>query len=163
MIKLKKERLQYFLQNIEFYSQVNFLFKQNFIGKLIKKGNKYKALNCFNKLKYLIKLKLKKNPNIVLFLVIFYSIIKFHFIKKRLGGSKKEIPIFLNKNRQIKFIIKKIFNYSKSLDKRKSLNYNKLVNLLLLTMKKKGSLIVDKRKAFIKARENRILIRLLKK
>jgi len=163
MIKLKKERLQNFLQNIEFYSQVNFLFKQNFIGKLIKKGNKYKALNYFNKLKYLIKLKLKKNPNIVLFLVIFYSIIKFHFIKKRLGGAKKEIPIFLNKNRQIKFIIKKIFNYSKSLDKRKSLNYNKLVSLLLLTMKKKGSLMIDKRKAFIKARENRILIRLLKK
>src|SRR6476661_1766586 len=159
MIKLKKERLQNFLQNIEFYSQVNFLFKQNFIGKLIKKGNKYKALNYFNKLKYLIKLKLKKNPNIVLFLVIFYSIIKFHFIKKRLGGSKKEIPIFLNKNRQIKFIIKKIFSHSKSVEKRKSLDLNKLINLYLLTIKKKGFLIVNKYKAFIKAKENKILVK----
>src|SRR3954470_14192981 len=122
MIKLQKNNLQKFLNNIHLYNQINFLFKQNFVGKLIKKGNKFKALKFFNKLKYLIKLKLKKNPNIVLFLVVFYSIIKFHFIKKRLGGSKKEIPIFLNKNRQIKFIIKKIFNYSKSLNKRKSLN-----------------------------------------
>lgn len=101
-----------FIKNTSYYSEVNFLFKENFIGKLIKKGNKLRALKSFNKLKYLIKLKLKKDINIVLFLVIYYSIIKFHFIKKRFGGSKKEIPLYLNKNRQIKFIIKKIFNYS---------------------------------------------------
>jgi len=73
----------------------------------------------------------------LLFLVMFYSMIKFHFIKKRFGGSKKEIPIYLNKTRQIKFIVKKMFSYSKSLEKRKSLDFNKLVNLCVLTMKKK--------------------------
>lgn len=145
-----------------YYNQINFLFKQNFIGKLIKKGNKFHALKIFNKLKYLIKVKIKKDPTIILFLVIFKSIIKFHFIKKRFGGSKKEIPIYLNKKRQIKFIIKKIFNYSKSAERRKSLNLLKFVNLCLSTLKRKGFLLVDKRKAFIKAKDNRILVKSLK-
>jgi len=48
------------LKKNQYYNQINFLFKQNFIGKLIKKGNKSYALNSFNKLKYLIKKNLKK-------------------------------------------------------------------------------------------------------
>lgn len=56
-----------------------------------------------------------------------------------------------------------MFSYSKSLEKRKSLDLNKLVNLYLLTIKKKGFLITEKKKAFIKAKENRILIKSLKK
>ena len=151
------------LKNNVYYNHVSFLFMKNFTGKLIKKGNKFYALNSFNKLKYLIKKKFKKDPNILLFLVIFYSTIKFHFIKKRFGGSKKEIPIYLNKTRQIKFIIKKMFSYSKSSEKRKSLDFNKLINLYLLTMKKKGFLVMDKYKAFIKAKENKILVKSLKK
>jgi hypothetical protein len=147
----------------KYYNQASFLFKQNFIGKLIKKGNKNYAVTCFNRLKYLVKKKMKKDFNLLSFLIIFYSVTKFHFIKKRFGGSKKEIPIYLNKIRQIKFIIKKMFSYSKSLEKRKSLDLNKLVNLYLLTIKKKGFLIAEKNKAFIKAKENRILIRSLKK
>lgn len=151
------------LKKEKYYNQVNFAFKQNFIGKLIKKGNKYYAISIFHKLKYLMKKKIKKDFNLLLFLVMFYSSIKFHFIKKRFGGSKKEIPIYLNKVRQIKFIIKKMFSYSKSLEKRKSLDLNKLTNLCLLTIRKKGALISDKNKAFIKAKENRILVRSLKK
>lgn len=151
------------LKKEKYYNQINFLFKKNFIGKLVKKGNKYYAVSCFKNLKYLIKKKIKKDFNLLLFLVIFYSSLKFHFIKKRFGGSKKEIPIYLNKVRQVKFIIKKMFSYSKSLEKRKSLDFNKLVNLCLLTIKKKGFLISEKNKAFIKAKENRILVRSLKK
>jgi len=49
------------------------------------------------------------------------------------------------------------------LEKRKSLDFNKLVNLCVLTMKKKGFLISNKYKSFIKAKENRILIKSLKK
>lgn len=157
MVKIKGTKY------IKHYYNINFLFKNNFVGKLIKKGNKKWALSYFNKLKFLIKSKLKQTPNTALFLIIFYSTIKFHFIKKRFGGSKKEIPIFLNKIRQTKFIIKKIFNYSKSNLTRKSLNFIKLLNLFLLTLKKKGPLILDRNKAFLKAKENRILIKSLKK
>src|ERR1700748_2206694 len=114
---IKKFLLLNNLKKNKYYNEVNFLFKKNFIGKLIKKGNKLYALSSYNKLKYFIKRKFKKDFNLFLFFVMFYSVIKFHFIKKRFGGSKKEVPIFLNKDRQIKFIIKKIFNYSKSLDK----------------------------------------------
>jgi len=130
---------------------------------LIKKGNKLYALRCFNRLNFLIKRRFSKSSKISLFLVIFCSMVKFHFIKKRFGGSKKEIPIYLNKTRQVKFIVKKMFSYSKSLEKRKSLDLNKLVNLCVLTMKKKGFLISNKYKSFIKAKENRILIKSLKK
>jgi len=160
---MSNQALIYSFQKGLYYDNINFLFMQNFIGKLTKKGNKAYALNRFSKLKLLIKSKLNKNPKILLFLVMFYSTIKFHFIKKRFGGSKKEIPIYLNKVRQVKFIIKKMFSYSKSLEKRKSLDLNKLIRLYFLTMKKKGFLIVNKYKSFIKAKENRILIKSLKK
>jgi len=89
------------------YDNINFLFMQNFVGKLIKKGNKLYALRCLNRLNFLIKRRFSKAPKMLLFLVMFYSMIKFHFIKKRFGGSKKEIPIYLNKTRQVKFIVKK--------------------------------------------------------
>jgi ribosomal protein S7 len=144
------------------YSQINFLFKQNFVGKLIKKGNKFYALKHFYKFKHCIKKNFKKDPNMLLFLIIFYTATKFHFIKKRFGGSKKEIPLYLSKARQVKFIIKKIFSYSKSVEKRKSLSLRRLVNICLLTMKKKGALVVSKRKAFMKAKENKMLVRSLK-
>jgi ribosomal protein S7 len=151
------------LKKNKHYDNINFLFMQNFIGKLIKKGNKSYALQYFDKFKFLVKKKFNKSPKILLFLVMFYSMIKFHFIKKRFGGSKKEIPIYLNKTRQVKFIVKKMFNYSKSSEKRKSLDFNKLVNLCFLTIRKKGFLISNKYKSFIKAKENRILIKSLKK
>jgi ribosomal protein S7 len=151
------------IKKLKRYHNINFVFKYNFIKKQIKRGNKLYALKIFNKLKYYIKNKFKKDSNLIFFLVFYNSLIKFHFIKKRFGGSKKDIPIYLNKDRQIKFVIKKIFNYSKSVDKRKSLDLEKLVNLFLYTIKKKGPLIIDKKKAFIKAKENRILIKSLKK
>lgn len=160
---MKSNLLLKIIKKNKYYNNVNFLFKKNFIGKLIKKGNKFYALNRFNKFKYFIKRKFKKDFNILLFLVIFHSTVKFHFIKKRFGGSKKEIPIYLNKVRQVKFIIKKMFSYSKSSQKRRSLDFNKLIYLYFLTLKKKGYLMVDKYKAFIKAKENRILLKSLKK
>jgi len=49
------------------------------------------------------------------------------------------------------------------LEKKKSLDLNKLINIYLLTIKKKGFLIANKYKAFIKAKENRILVKSLKK
>jgi len=33
------------------------------------------------------------------------SLIKIHFIKSRMGSVKKEIPIYLNFERQVKFTI----------------------------------------------------------
>jgi ribosomal protein S7 len=160
---MKNNLLANHLKKNKYYNKINFLFKQNFTGKLIKKGKKLYAIKYFNKVKYFIKKKFKKDFNVLLFLIVFYSTIKFHFIKKRFGGAKKEIPLYLNKDRQIKFIIKKIFNYSKSSEKRKSLDINKLIYLFFLTMKKKGVLVSDKYKSFIKAKENRILVKSLKK
>ena len=146
-----------------YYNQINFIFKQNFIGKLIKKGNKFYALKFYNKLKYNLKKKIRKDPNLVILITLIYSIIRFYFIKKRLGGTKKDIPIYLNKQRQVKFIIRKIFSITKSINKRKSLDLNKLVLLYFNTIKRKGPLIINKYKAFVKAKENKILLRFLKK
>src|SRR3984957_17747711 len=125
---MKSSLLVKSLRKNKYYNQINFLFKKNVIGKLIKKGNRFYAIKFFNKLKYLVKKRFKKDFNLLLFIIIFYSTIKFHFIKKRFGGSKKEIPIYLSKKRQIKFIIKKIFSHSKSYEKRKSLDINKIIN-----------------------------------
>jgi ribosomal protein S7 len=151
------------LKKLDYYDKINFLFKQNFIGKLIKKGKKRYALNNYYKFKQLIKEKSKKDANLMFFLVFYRSIIKFHFIKKRFGGTKKEIPMFLNKKRQLKFILKKMLNNSKYVEKRKSIDLLKLTSLYLNTLKKKSFLITDKRKALLKARENKILVRSLKR
>jgi hypothetical protein len=53
----------------------------------------------------MLKKKTKKSANLIILVALLNSLIKIHFIKFRMGSVKKEIPIYLNFDRQIKFTI----------------------------------------------------------
>ena len=90
---------------LKHFNKVFFILQKNFIGKLIKKGKKAYAIKLFNSLKYYLKKKTKKNPNFLILVAVLNSLLKVHFVKIRLGGQKREVPIPLKFERQIKFAI----------------------------------------------------------
>src|ERR1700722_4157539 len=83
------------------YSKMFYIYVNVIIGKLLKKGKKEKAIKSFFLFKYLLKLASNNDANMVLFAALINSIVKINFIKKRFGGQKKELPIFVNNKRQV--------------------------------------------------------------
>lgn len=152
---------EYYIQ-LKHYNKVFFLLQKNLIGKLIKKGKRIYALKMFNKLKYWLKTKTKKNPNLLILIAILNSLIKVHFIKVRFGGVKKEIPVPLKFERQIRFAISELLYYVKTKQK-KSIHIKKLVNLICFCYKYKGPVIKRNYKLYKKAIENRVLLNFIKR
>lgn len=142
------------------FNKIFFLLSKNLIGKFIKKGKRLYSLKLFGELKYLLKKKTKKNPNLIMLISIFNSLNKVHFIKKRFGGVKKDIPVPLKFERQITFVISQLLNYVK---KNKSINLKKLANLFCFCYKSKGPIFKKNFQSYKKAIENRVLISFIKR
>jgi ribosomal protein S7 len=147
---------------LKYYNQVFYLLRQNLIGKFIKKGKKFYALKLYYKLKYLLKKKTKKDSNLLLLIAILNSLIKVNFIKVRFGGVKKEIPVFLKFERQIKFAINSLIEHAQTKQVRK-LNLKKLVNLICFCYKFKGPIIKKNYQMYKKAIDNRVLLSFIKR
>lgn len=148
--------------NLDYYNNVYYLLEKVFIGKLIKKGKKLYALKVYNNFKYLLKKKTKQNPNLIITIGVINSLIKVHFIKKRFGGVKKDIPIPLTFERQIRFAISELLYYVKT-ERMKSINIKKLVNIICYCYKFKGPIIKQNFRLYKKAMVNRVLLNFIKK
>lgn len=145
---------------IKYYNNVLKALQQKFIGHLIKKGKKIVALKNWFELKYLLKKKTKKEPNLLILIAILNSLVKVNFIKKRFGSAKKEIPIFLKFERQIKFAVRSFLLLSTT---SKGIFLNKLVQLICNTYKKKGLIMKKNFLIYKKAVENKVLLSFIRK
>lgn len=146
---------------IKYYKKIFSLFKVNLIGKLIKRGKKLYAWKIFFLLQYMLKKKTKRSANLIILVALLNSLIKIHFIKFRMGSVKKEIPIYLNFERQIKFTINSWFKYSfKGLMKD---NLKALIKLIGLSYKHKGPVIRKNYQEYKKALDAKVFLRYLKK
>jgi ribosomal protein S7 len=148
------------LIQMKYYNNVFYLLQQNIIGKLIKKGKKIVALNIWFELKKLLKFKIKKESSLIILVSLLNSLVKVHFIKKRFGSVKKDIPVFLKFEKQIKFAIKSFLDLSVT---KKGIFINKLINLICYTFKKKGPIIKKKNLLYKKAMDNKVLLSFIKK
>jgi len=146
----------------KYYNKIYFNLLNKLINAFIKRGNKYRGLKFLFLLKYLIKINGKKDPNHVLIIALLKSILKIFFIKIRLGGKFKDIPMPLLSERQIRFVVRDLFKYSKS-KKSRNISIHNLNKLILLTCKKKGSIINKNYKAYKKALDARVFLSLRKK
>lgn len=158
---MEKYRFKHYA-NIKTYNKIFYLFLVKLIGRLLKRGNKFRSINLILNLKYLLKKKIKKDPNFILLYSLLKSLLKVYFIKIKLGGKFKELPIALLKDRQVRFAVRDFLKFSKS-KKSKLVNINNLRNLILLTCRKKGPLIRKNYKAYRKALDNRVLLFLIRK
>jgi ribosomal protein S7 len=145
---------------LKHYNKIYYILKKNIVGKLIKKGKKINAIKIFNLLQFWLKRKTKKNSNLLLLIGVFNVLRKFNFVKVRFGGVKKEIPIPLKFERQIRFAISDILNYMK---KNKRINLKRLANLICYCYKSKGPIIKKNYLLQKKALENRVLISFIKR
>src|SRR4051794_35340755 len=91
------------LINSEIFNEIYFLFVRVFIGKLIKKGKKFKALNLYNNIKENIKFNTNKEKEVslILLLALLNSMPKVAFKEIRLGSQKKDLPIPINEKKQV--------------------------------------------------------------
>lgn len=144
------------------YNKTFDLLEKVFIGKIIKKGKKIYALKIYNEFKYWLKKRTKKNPNLIILIGVLNSLIKVHFIKKRFGGVKKDIPVPLKFERQVKFAIRELLFYVKT-KRMKSIDIKKLVNIICYCYKFKGPIIKNNYKLYKKAMENRVLLNFIKR
>jgi len=145
---------------IKFYNDVFLALQQTFIGSLIKKGKKIVALNNWFELKRLLKKKTKKEPYLLILIAIFNSLLKVSFIKKRFGSVRKDIPIFLKFERQIKFGIRSFLNLSTT---SKGIFLNKLVNLICFTYKRRGPIMKKNFLIYKKAIDNKVLLSFIRR
>jgi len=146
---------------VKYYKKVFSLLKVILIGKLIKRGKRLYAWKIFFSLQYMLKKKTKKSGNLLILIALLNSLIKIHFIKFRMGSVKKEIPIYLSFERQIKFTIDSWLKYSfKGLIKN---NLKALVKLIGLSYKHKGPVVRKNYQEYKKALDAKVFLRYLKK
>ena len=146
---------------VNYYKKIFSLFKIILIGKLIKKGKKLYAWKIFFLLHYMLKKKKKRSANLIILVALLNSLIKIHFIKFRMGSVKKEVPIYLNFDRQIKFTISTwLKNTFKGLMKN---NLKALIKLIGLSYKHKGPVIRKNYQEYKKALDAKVFLRYLKK
>jgi hypothetical protein len=97
---------------------------------------------------------------LLILISILNSLVKVTFIKKRFGSTKKEIPIFLKFERQIKFAIRSYLSLSTT---SKGIFINKLVNLICNSYKKKGPIMKKNYIIYKKAIDNKVLLSFIRK
>ena len=149
------------MMKVKYYKKVFSMLKKVLIGKLIKKGKRLNAWKMYFLLQYLLKKKTNKSSNLITLIALLNSLIKIHFIKFRMGSVKKEIPIYLNFERQIKFTINSWFRYSfKGLMKN---NLKALVKLIGLSYKNKGPVVRKNFQEYKKALDSKVFLRFLKR
>jgi ribosomal protein S7 len=143
--------------NNKIFNQLLFLYIKTIIGRFIKKGNKFRALNLYKKLKEIIKYNTgKKRKNSFIFLLaMLNSMSKISLKEIRLGSQKKEIPMPINKKKQIISAVE-ILIKSSMVDNK--LDFNRLAINIISSFNNKGIIIKKKKLKYKKGLENKILL-----
>lgn len=157
----KDIKLKYLMNNI-YYNDLHFIFLKKLLSSFLKKGNKAQALKLLSNLKYKLKVDTKVDSNLLFLITLLNSLTKLHFIKKKRGGSIKEVPIPISYKRQVGFIVKILKRLSKS-KRTFNPNINNTASLIFLTNRNKGPLISRKYRSYRKAFDNKFLLYLIKK
>ena len=135
------------------------LYIKTIIGKIIKKSNKFNALRLYKKIRENTKLQTNKQKNIpfIFFSAMYNSMPKVLFKEIRLGSQKKDIPMPINKKKQVLVAVETLLNISK---RNKKVDFNKLIDCIISSYKNKGIIIRKKRIKYKKAIENKILLKI---
>lgn len=145
------------LINSETFNEIYFLFVRVFVGKLIKKGKKFKALNLYKNIKENIKFNTNKEKEVsfIFLLALLNSMPKVAFKEIRLGSQKKDLPIPIDEKKQVLTSVDSFLKLSKN---KKKLEFNKLINFIILSYKNEGIIIRNKKLKYKKAIINKMLL-----
>lgn len=146
--------------NLDIFNDLYYLFIFTLVGKFIKKGNKFKAIKLFNKLKENIKLKSGKSEIVpyILLLSMLHCMPKVSFKEIRLGSQKKDLPMPINERKQVLVCVDILLKMCRM---KKSVEINKLTELIISSYKNKGIMIRHKNSKYRKAIANRMLLSII--
>jgi len=100
MKNIDKALYSLIVEDKEFY-----LFLKKFVGSLIFRGNKSRAIKMYDEILYIIKKTLKQEPMIVLYFVFVKLIPIFSIAYKRIGSRYQPVPKLASKNVRIVLVI----------------------------------------------------------
>src|ERR1044072_7120808 len=97
------------------FNKLYYFFIKSLVGKLIKKGKKYRSLYFYKNLKEAIKIntKKKKEVSFIFLISMLNSMPKVSFKEIRLGSQKKDLPIIINEKKQVLFSVETFLKFSK--------------------------------------------------
>jgi ribosomal protein S7 len=148
---------KYVYINSDLFNELYYLYISTLVGKLIKKGNKTKAITLFNILKENIKLETnkKKEVSFIFLISMLNSLPKVSFKEIRLGSQKKDVPMPINKKKQVLVSVETLLKFSK---KKKKVEFYNLMNHIISCYQNKGIIIRNKKLKYRKAIMNKMLL-----
>jgi ribosomal protein S7 len=146
-----------FFINSDAFNSLYYLFIKTLVGKLIKKGKKYKALKLYKFLKENIKLNTKKRKEVsfIFLLSMLNCMPRVSFKEIRLGSQKKDVPMPINEKKQVLVCVDTLLKASKN---KKKIELNKLIDYIISSCYNKGIIIRNKKLKYKKAIINKMLL-----
>lgn len=135
-----------------------FVFIRKFVGLLISKGNKSRAINMFDDILYFIKRKLKKNPIVILYIVFQKLVPVFSISYKRVGNRYQPVPGLASKNMRIVLILTWLIRNLKGKSNIRGVRAVDIARIIIETYRDKGRALADKRSFYRKALSGRHLL-----
>jgi ribosomal protein S7 len=97
---LDKALYSLIVEDKEFY-----LFLKKFVGSIIFRGNKSRAIKMYDEILYIVKKTLKKDPMVILYSVFVKLVPIFSIAYKRVGNRYQPVPRLAGKNVRVVLII----------------------------------------------------------
>jgi ribosomal protein S7 len=146
------------VEDKEFY-----IFLKKFVGSLIFRGNKSRAIKMFDEILYSLKCKFNKDP-----IFIFYTVFKklvpiFSIAYKRVGNKYQPVPKFANKNVRIVLINDWLIRSLKGKSNTRGVKVSDIIKVIVDTYYDKGKALANKKAFYKRALSGRHLLSTYKK
>jgi len=153
MKNIDKALYSLIVEDKEFY-----LFLKKFIGSLIFRGNKSRAIKMYDEILYIIKKTLKEEPMIILYYVFVKLIPIFSIAYKRIGTRYQPVPKLASKNVRVVLIIDWLIRSLKGKSNIKGVRVNDIAKVLIDTYNDKGKALSNKKAFYKRALSGRHLL-----
>jgi len=153
MKNIDKALYSLIVEDKEFY-----LFLKKFVGSLIFRGNKSRAIKMYDEILYIIKKTLKQDPMVVLYYVFVKLIPIFSIAYKRIGSRYQPVPKLASKNVRIVLVIDWLIRSLKGKTNIKGVRINDIAKVLIDTYHDKGKALANKKAFYKRALSGRHLL-----
>ena len=135
-----------------------FIFLKKFVGSLIFKGNKSRAIKMFDEILYGLKCKFNEDP-IVIFHAVFRKLIPiFSIAYKRVGNRYQPVPKIANKNVRAVLMNDWLIRSFKGKSNIRGVKVSDITKVIIDTYYNKGKALANKKAFYKRALSGRHLL-----
>ena len=141
------------IEKDEFYK-----FLKKFMGSLIFKGNKVRAMKSFDEILYNLKKNLKRKPMDIFYTIFLRLVPIFSIAYKRMGNRYQPVPKLANKNVRVVLMIDWLIRGYKGKSNSRGVKVMDIIRILIDTYKGKGKALAQKKAFYRRALSGRHLL-----